>query len=419
MSTFEDESNPAYATESLGTPEGDEAKHAVSYPTSDADAQVGSTSTASSSPRPSGSAVQFKSISVHAPEIRVSNRILKYHAYKITSDPSVVDHVYRRYSEFVWLRESLMEFFPGIFVPALPPKKRFGRMNEDFIADERRPGLERFLNRIRQMPILAESAPFQMFITRATTFEEGQKDVKRLIQSNSAQACLSAFKHYYAQVMASPLAPSNNQDMLALEEFLKGEETRLSDLVDIAEDIVNSSEKLVMQTERLAAGISGVYTLEKGYPALPGPQRCSAVEAFQAWHTEHKELEPYYTNSLLLAFQWELHDVKAMLELVVNREVLRKDYEKAKGKADKWKLPSAKVETDKQREQRETDVRNEEELALMLDAVTKLILHDQHRQSWMTRVTDWSKAVGSFATGQANFNQRAYNTWVSLLSPPQ
>jgi hypothetical protein len=34
--------------------------------------------------------------------------------------------IYRRYSDFVVLRESLCEIFPGLYVPPIPPKKSIG-----------------------------------------------------------------------------------------------------------------------------------------------------------------------------------------------------------------------------------------------------------------------------------------------------
>lgn len=344
---------------------------------------------------------------------------MRYHTYKITAVPAAVSHVYRRYTEFVWLQDSLAALFPGIFVPALPPKRRFNSMDDNFVADERRPGLERFLNRVRMIPVLAESQAFQAFLTKDADFDAAQKDVKRVLSSNNAQACLSAYKHYYPAVVAEPLRPTAQHDITNLDEFLAQENLRLTKLVDIAEDIIAATSKFVEHSGKLNENLSALYDIEKAYPALPGPQRCTALEAFNQWGKELKELEPYYTNSLLLAVQWELHDVKEMQRVLVAREAIRKSAEKARKTADKWRAPDAKCDTEKLRLAREHDLRTEEDENAMLDATTKLILYDQHRQCWMTRVTDWSKAVGSFATGQASFNQRAYNSWVALLAPPQ
>lgn len=370
-------------------------------------------------PPPASNVIVFDSIAVHSPEVRKENPFTRYHTYKITTVPAVVNHVYRRYNEFVWLQESLASLYPGIFIPALPPKRRFNNMDENFVADERRPGLERFLNRIRMIPILAESLPFQLFLSRDTDFESAQKEVKRMVNNNSSGACLNSFKHYYPAVVAEPLRPTAHHDVANLDEFLASENTHLSKLVETADSIIKATSEFVEQTSKLNSNLSKLYDVEKGFLALPGPQRCTALEAFHLWGKELKELEPYYTNSLLLALQWELQDVREMQRVLSARDAIRKSAEKARKTADKWRAPDAKCDTEKLRISRENDLKTEEEENAMLDAVTKLILYDQHRQCWMTRVTDWSKAVGSFATGQASFNQRAYNSWVALLAPPQ
>jgi hypothetical protein len=50
----------------------------------------------------------------------------------------------RRYNEFYGLRTLLCQRWPGLFVPAIPPKKAVGNKNVLFIV-ERRYFLERFI----------------------------------------------------------------------------------------------------------------------------------------------------------------------------------------------------------------------------------------------------------------------------------
>jgi len=64
--------------------------------------------------------------------------LMKYHVYKVQCPGIGVDHVFRRFKvcgqlhqddpvhvvqDFVWLRASLCDMFPGVFVAPLPPKK--------------------------------------------------------------------------------------------------------------------------------------------------------------------------------------------------------------------------------------------------------------------------------------------------------
>jgi len=101
-------------------------------------------------------------VTVGEPEIR-GGALTKHHVYKITATPnSGVDHVFRRYRDFDWLRSVLAKTFPGVFIPPLPPKKIIGNQDDSFV-HERRFDIERCLNRICQVPALATSIPFQVF----------------------------------------------------------------------------------------------------------------------------------------------------------------------------------------------------------------------------------------------------------------
>mmetsp|Transcript_36316 Transcript_36316/g.67108 ORF Transcript_36316/g.67108 Transcript_36316/m.67108 type:complete len:419 (-) Transcript_36316:348-1604(-) len=71
-----------------------------------------------------------------------------YIAYTVTSihEGKKVD-VFRRYSDFVWLRQALEKKFPGCIVPPLPEKAVIGRFQGEFVSQRMR-GLERFTTRI-------------------------------------------------------------------------------------------------------------------------------------------------------------------------------------------------------------------------------------------------------------------------------
>lgn len=360
--------------------------------------------------------VVFSQIVVHEPEVR-SARFSSYHTYKITSTPSVVDHVYRRYTDFVWLSESLHTLFPGIFVPPIPPKKTFGAADEKYISGLRRPGLERFLNRIISTPILVESIPFQMFICRAHTFEDGQKEIKKLISDRNVQATLAAFQHYYPSVITHPLPTTVDQDVQGLNEFLKQEETRLTELVDHSTTLSQTVSQSISTLNVIGMSFQNLYNAEKGYPNLPNPSRHDGVlENFTQWHVDLKESEDAFTSNLVRHFTHELDDTKVFLELVHLRESLRTKYEKTKAKSLKWADPSAKCDSDKLRTQRELEIRAEEEESSVLDAVTKLILFSEFNKTWSERMVEFKTNMIQFAQSQGTYAQRGYQNWSPLAS---
>jgi sorting nexin-1/2 len=69
----------------------------------------------------------------------------------------------RRYSDFIWLREKLLENYKGYLIPPLPEKALLNRFNNEFI-EYRRRELEKFLKRIVIHPILSNSIHLKSFL---------------------------------------------------------------------------------------------------------------------------------------------------------------------------------------------------------------------------------------------------------------
>lgn len=77
-------------------------------------------------------------------------------------------HMFKRYSEFVTLRNNLVTSFPDHVteIPKLPPKKVFGNLQNDFLVKRRR-GLEFFISCVLLNPILANSDVVKKFVSES------------------------------------------------------------------------------------------------------------------------------------------------------------------------------------------------------------------------------------------------------------
>jgi sorting nexin-1/2 len=71
--------------------------------------------------------------------------------------------IWRRYSDFEVLRQTLVERFPGLYVPPIPKKKAIGNKNAAFL-DERCFLLNMFLKQLARCPYLIESEEFGIWI---------------------------------------------------------------------------------------------------------------------------------------------------------------------------------------------------------------------------------------------------------------
>jgi len=100
----------------------------------------------------------------------------QYIEYKIQAQIPGGRSVGRRYKQFDWLHEQLVNKFRFICVPPLPGKQIAGRFEDVFI-EERRRLLELWLNRICRHPVLCATQVVQHFISCELT-EKNKKDWK-------------------------------------------------------------------------------------------------------------------------------------------------------------------------------------------------------------------------------------------------
>ncbi len=86
--------------------------------------------------------------------------------------------VVRRYSDFVWLSDTLNLAVPGCIIPSLPPKQTVGRFGSEFVNGRRR-GLEKFMQRLCLHPELQKSEYLRKFLD---SNDKEFKDVMKISQ---------------------------------------------------------------------------------------------------------------------------------------------------------------------------------------------------------------------------------------------
>ncbi|GMM37367.1 Ypt35 protein [Saccharomycopsis crataegensis] len=91
----------------------------------------------------------------------------RYAVWTITIETSAGSKytIYKRYSDFVNLRELLIRYFPRNKpeVPDLPQKRFFNNLDNDFL-QKRRMGLEYFLSSVMLNPVFSRSAIIKEFV---------------------------------------------------------------------------------------------------------------------------------------------------------------------------------------------------------------------------------------------------------------
>lgn len=82
----------------------------------------------------------------------------------------------RRYNEFYLIKQAIISRWPGIYVPAIPPKKAVGNKDLKFLI-ERRYFLERFFKQLSRHPFLINQEEFRIFAR--PEFTGGHSDIEK------------------------------------------------------------------------------------------------------------------------------------------------------------------------------------------------------------------------------------------------
>jgi len=362
---------------------------------------------------PSKAPATYEKITVGEPEMR-GGTFRSYHVYKIQTVPSSgVDHVFRRFRDFVWLRAILVKSFPGLFVPPLPPKKYMGNTEKEFVV-ERRQDIERFLNRCAQLPALALSDPYTAFVSRAQTFDDAMKELDKQVNERPIDDMLRNYRQLFPLQMASQLPDKHEELLKQLTVFVADAEHKMTALLETGINLDRTVQAYQSHLGKLNTLTNQLETLEKTYPQRPEPPRLDVMENFTQWLESTKQIAPAYNQHLVQTFKYELADITALIELLRNRADGMALAHKAVARAARWKAPDAIANTDKLLKQKEADLKSEEHLLAFVDAQTRLLLATEFHKWWAEKTLNYKKAMAGFARHQLQVTQSLVQTWETL-----
>ena len=201
-------------------------------------------------------------ITVSKPEKKNEGFFSKtYVTYMVSTSPASYI-VRRRYTDFVWLRSTLLNHFPTSVIPPIPKKNRLVGDNfaDPFIAKRGR-GLEKFMNYLAKDPIIKNSQIFFdfLYIGAETDFNSKKKvyeKVKTMTDVNEfrnkdakVEVMISAEKENYVENIKDHsnvninLLKKLNTSLKLLFDEINAVTTRMDEIGNIWEQIYKSSEK--------------------------------------------------------------------------------------------------------------------------------------------------------------------------------
>ena len=252
-----------------------------------------------------------------------------YQTYAI-SVPLLNLKVNRRYSDFEWLRQILVNMFSSSVIPPIPKKNKIGgdRFNEEFL-EKRTRTLEKFLNLLLEDPNIKSSQVFYDFISieQDTQFNEAKrhynsfklpqqlKDYKTL--TGELDIRLDDSREIYYQNIKDQT--ELNQELLSkLNKQLKLLNNEMSAVVTRLNEIAKSCEELFLHSVKYAQNDD----IKISYFELN--------EMFKCWSDALKKQNTIMFLNIREHFKFSKNVFKSMKDLINSVDTYKQIYYKAK-----------------------------------------------------------------------------------------
>ena len=121
--------------------------------------------------------------------------IKSYVQYKVTGE-LVKEPIYRRFSDFYSLREKLVERWPGLYIPNLPPKLTMGNLEKKVI-EMRTRVINDFCHKISKFNFILDSDELQIFLIRCNDVSKSISNLPKL----NYDEILARYKKIFSDVV--------------------------------------------------------------------------------------------------------------------------------------------------------------------------------------------------------------------------
>ena len=267
---------------------------------------------------------------------KVSDSLVKnsYLLYDITTQ-KLNWLVNRRYSDFVWLRETLCSLFPSTFIPQLPKKKMGNRRFEEDFVEKRLKGLQFFLDEVLKSEVLKSADPLVTFLSCGERgfFEQQMKIITpKMINVDS----ILGIKSFNGKITVADLDNEffNNSSgyFNNVENFFNSQSGLIK---DIKENLNNYNIHIVEACKHLEQIENGFSRLSQYYSkANLAKDICNVFEQYQIFFKNWKRVYINQTSIIRAKLSECLKYIKnsglSLIELIERQNVVQKDYQKVK-----------------------------------------------------------------------------------------
>ncbi|KAF9530436.1 Vps5 C terminal like-domain-containing protein [Crepidotus variabilis] len=318
--------------------------------------------------------------------------------------------VLRRFSDFLWLYETLSANNPGVVVPPVPEKNALGRFDDSFVK-QRRLGLEKCIQKIANHPVLMKDSDLRFFL-ESDSFALDIKHRKAELAHERGGLIASI-----GQSIVGPRFYETDEWFDKQKVYLDSLESQLRGLVRAIEIVAKHRQELSVVAgefaqnvnelassevgQQLAQSLSGLAEVEQKGQDIQAIQADQDVGTIMATADEYARL----INSVRLAFASRIrvyHSWKAS-EADLLRTKQTHERHRAQGRIPPDRLGYSLSQV-AESERRAAESKLEYEL------VSKLVKSEVARFE-QERIQDFKEALEAFLEGMISRQKELISTW--------
>eukprot|EP01138_Halocafeteria_seosinensis_P010502 gb/GECG01010722.1/.p1 GENE.gb/GECG01010722.1/~~gb/GECG01010722.1/.p1 ORF type:complete len:420 (+),score=60.19 gb/GECG01010722.1/:1-1260(+) len=329
--------------------------------------------------------------------------------------------VWRRYSDFEWLKNALKHAFPCTLVPPLPDKQVIGRFNEDFIEIRRR-GLQRFLDRCVEHEVLRESEYFHKFLILGDPqFGQYKESVNSARSKGKSKffGMMSAAAKSVAKRVGNQAYVSQTPEDLSFSEL----ENHISGLKPVLKGLREQSSTMLDKEGELSRLCT---EFGESYRRLSSSEGDALGEALYLVGNASERVAQFKALLSEGSLKWFVEDiadaerlVHSACELFETRHASKQEYGDAMKNLEQKKTYLQKVQGGEQAEQAQRDVNTAEEAAQeckkKLSETSKAVLGEIERFRKM-HVQDFERLILDFSIANAEVDEAIATVWESVAT---
>ena len=254
--------------------------------------------------------------------------------------------VNRRYSDFIWLRDTLSHMFPTAFMPQLPKKKIGNRRFEQDFVEKRMKGLQKFLDGILKNELIKSSDVLVSFLSIAerTYFEQQMKMITPKMIKVDSFIGIRTFEGKATTSNLSDLFFNNNDYFNKVEFFFKNQ----SNLIQGIKNYINNYSLHIIEAIKSLEEIEKGFTFLNQYYSKANLSKdiSNTLEQFQIFFKNYRRIHINQAEAIRRHFNGYFKYLKneglSMLELIDRQREVEKDYNNQKDqlmkkKEENWK----------------------------------------------------------------------------------